>query len=215
MALVQQSLRGIRQQSGSWVRNAEHLVMRLVSLAFSLASAHAIRWFFAPMDHADVLQPYITWGIAIGFGVLGFFVSRGIAHRMMNNEPVWLYIPICLVVEVVEIFCNFSLAASVVQNATWLGTVPPGMHDPLIYATYLVLSIVPLVSILLAVVDMDMERRRVSGWNGHGAAPKVAPKQAPAWGGTAAQPQAGYPTMRAPAQGGAGAKVPLQVQTVP
>jgi hypothetical protein len=27
-----------------WVRRVEHLVLRLVSLGFSLASAHAIRW---------------------------------------------------------------------------------------------------------------------------------------------------------------------------
>lgn len=214
MQVVQQGLKGLKKQGGSWVRDAEHAVMRFVSLGFSLASAHAIRWFFAPMDHADVLQPYITWGVAISFGVLGFFVSRGIAHRMMQKEPVWLYIPICLVVEIVEIFCNFALAASVVQNATWLSTVPPGMHDALIYATYLVLSIVPLVSILLAVVDMDMERRRQSGWSGHGPAPKNAPKSAPSWG-SASQPQAGYPTAKSAAQGGAAGKIPLQAQVAP
>ena len=39
-----------------WVRRVEHLVLRLVSLGFSLASAHAIRWFFAPLDGVDALQ---------------------------------------------------------------------------------------------------------------------------------------------------------------
>jgi hypothetical protein len=29
---------------GTWVRRFEHLVLRLVALAFSLASAHAILW---------------------------------------------------------------------------------------------------------------------------------------------------------------------------
>src|SRR6266702_4524579 len=94
-----------------WVRRFEHLVLRLVSLAFSLASAHAIRWFFAPLDKVDVLQPAITWTVAIGFGVLGYFVSRGLAHRLMNRERIRAYVPICLVDELVEIFCNYALAA--------------------------------------------------------------------------------------------------------
>jgi hypothetical protein len=71
-----------------WVRRVEHLVLRLVSLGFSLASAHAIRWFFAPLDGVDALQPAITWTIAIGFGVLGYFVSRGLALRLMNRERI-------------------------------------------------------------------------------------------------------------------------------
>ncbi len=44
---------------------------------FSLASAHAIRWFFTPLDKVDPLQPTITVMIALGFGLLGYFVSRG------------------------------------------------------------------------------------------------------------------------------------------
>src|SRR5688500_7609558 len=104
---------GARNQGRMMMREMEHVVLRLVSLGFSLGSAHAIRWFFSPLDHADELQPIITWVIAGGFGVLGYFLSRGLAHRIMNKEPMWAYIPICLVVEFVEIFCNFALAASV------------------------------------------------------------------------------------------------------
>src|SRR5256885_16339883 len=94
---------------GTWVRRFEHLVLRLVALAFSLASAHAIRWFFAPLDGVDTMQPAITWTVAIGFGVLGYFVSRGLAHRMMNKERIRAYAPICIIVELVEIFCNYAL----------------------------------------------------------------------------------------------------------
>jgi len=143
-----------------WVRRAEHGVLRVVSLAFSLASAHAIRWFFAPLDRADVLQPVITWVVAIGFGLLGYFVSRGLAHRLMNRERVRAYLPICLVVEVVEIVCNYALAAAAIQQATWLESVPTGQRTLLTSATYMVLSIIPLVSLLLAVVDMDLERKQ-------------------------------------------------------
>jgi len=52
-----------------WVRRVEHLVLRLVSLGFSLASAHAIRWFFAPLDGVDALQPdrFVTTPFRDGF----------------------------------------------------------------------------------------------------------------------------------------------------
>src|SRR6266702_2892034 len=143
-----------------WVRRAEHGVLRVVSLGFSLASAHAIRWFFAPLDGVDALQPTITWTVAIGFGLLCYFVSRGLAHRLMNRERIRAYAPICLVVEVVEIVCNYALAAGVIQRATWLEAVPAGQRSLLTDATYMVLSIIPLVSFLLAVVDMDLERRQ-------------------------------------------------------
>src|SRR6266702_1445092 len=146
-----------------WVRRFEHLVLRLVSLAFSLASAHAIRWFFAPLDKVDVLQPAITWTVAIGFGVLGYFVSRGLAHRLMNRERIRAYVPICLVVELVEIFCNYALAAAVIQRATWLDAVPGTQRMVLTGLTYVVLSIIPLVSVVLAVVDMDLERSKHGG----------------------------------------------------
>src|SRR5881275_662731 len=155
---------------GTWVRRFEHLVLRLVALAFSLASAHAIRWFFAPLDGVDTMQPAITWTVAIGFGVLGYCVSRGLAHRLMNKERIRAYAPICLVVELVEIFCNYALAAAVVQRATWLYAVPFTQRAALTALTYVVLAIIPLVSLLLAVVDMDLERSKLGGHGSLGTA---------------------------------------------
>src|SRR5579884_1166448 len=164
-----QLFRGLSGQQ-VWVRRFEHLVLRVVSLGFSLASSHAIRWFFAPLDSVDVLQPLITWMIAIGFGVLGYFVSRGLALRLMNKERIWAYLPICLVVELVEVFCNYALAAAVIQHATWLHAVPVVQRTVLTALTYVVLAIIPLVSVLLAVVDMDLERSK----HGAGFAPRPA-----------------------------------------
>src|SRR5438132_5261141 len=164
----------LKGSQGVWVRRVEHFVLRVVSLAFSLGSAHAIRWFFAPLDGVDVLQPFITWMIAIGFGVLGYFVSRGLAHRLMNKERIRAYAPICIIVELVEIFCNYALAAAVIQRAKWLSATPPTQHATLTVLTYVVLSIIPLVSMLLAVVDMDLERQK------HGAPSPVKQVQ-PRW----------------------------------
>ena len=191
---------------GTWVRRFEHLVLRLVALAFSLASAHAIRWFFAPLDGVDVFQPTITWTIAVGFGVLGYFVSRGLAHRMMNRERIRAYAPICVIVEFVEIFCNYALAAAVIQRAKWLEATPPAQHTALTILTYVVLSIIPLVSMLLAVVDMDLERQK----HGMGGTVKQAyPQAAASLKGNAAPPytapapvyQQGYQVVQGKAPG--------------
>src|SRR5436309_3627563 len=123
------------------------------------------------------MQPAITWTVAIGFGVLGYFVSRGLAHRMMNKERIRAYAPICIIVELVEIFCNYALAAAVIQRAKWLSATPPAQSATLTVLTYVVLSIIPLVSMLLAVVDMDLERQK------HGAPSPV--KQVPSrWAGS-------------------------------
>jgi hypothetical protein len=171
-----------------WVRKVEHIVLRVVSLAFSLASAHAIRWFFAPLDGVDALQPAITWTVAAGFGILGYIVSRGLAHRLMNKERIRAYAPICAMVEIVEIFCNYALAAAVIQRATWLRVIPTDQRAVLTGFTYLVLSIIPLVSLLLAVVDMDLERSKLRGAGPVGVG-------TPVWNGTRG-PAYGPPMMQ-------------------
>jgi hypothetical protein len=184
-----QRLQALRGQE-VWVRKVEHIVLRVVSLGFSLASAHAIRWFFAPLDDIDRLQPIITWTVAIGFGVLGYIVSRGVAHRLMNKERIRAYAPICAVVEIVEIFCSYALAAAVIQRATWLQVIPANQRTVLTAFTYLVLSIIPLVSLLLAVVDMDLERsKRGVGPTAHAVgSPFLQSNRGPAYGPGVMQP---------------------------
>src|SRR5436309_964518 len=144
----------------NWVRRVEHVVLRVVSFGFSMASAYAIRLFFAPLDAVDRFEQVITWVIALGFGVLGYVVSRGLVHRMMHGERIRAYAPICLVVVLVDIACNYSLAAEAVHLAAWLEAVPVSQQGLLTTVTYIVLSVIPLVSMLLAVVDMDLERSK-------------------------------------------------------
>ena len=156
----------------AWVVRSQHFVLRAVSLMFSLASAHAIRWFFTPLDRVDPLQPLITDMIALGFGLLGYFVSRGLVHRLLNKQRIWSYLPICLVVELVEIFCNYMMAAVMIQGATWLQATPPGQRVILTVLAYVVLSIIPMVGLLLAVVDMDLTVSKHGSMTSTSAMPK-------------------------------------------
>ncbi len=181
----------------NWVRRFEHTVLRIASLVFSVVSAHAILWFFSALNRVDHLQPFVTWGIAAAFGVLGYFVSRGLAHRLLNREPVRVYIFICGVFELVEVVCNYAMAAVAVHWITWLGMLPATQRSILTFLTYVVLSIIPVVTVMLAWVDMDLDRAKqgyeVRGFGVHppfsAAPPPVAPAPMPGFGG-----------MRAPVQ---------------
>lgn len=193
--MIQQPQRQLAQRphqhSASWVRRVEHVVLRIVSFVFSLVSAHAILWFFSSLDRVDHLQPFVKWGIAGGFGVLGYFVSRGLAHRLLNKEPVRAYVFICGVFELVEVVCNFAMAAVAVKWIDWLGLLPSVLHLALLVLTYLVLSIIPVVTIMLAWVDMDLERAK-QGYVVHAFGSAARPAAAP----FAAQPKtSGMTTM--------------------
>ncbi len=184
------------RQGQVWTRRIEHGVLRVMSFAFSLASAHAIRWFFSPLDSVDFFQPIITWMIALSFGVLGYFVSRGLAHRIMNRERLSAYIPICLIVEFVEIFCNSSEALSSLPRLTWLMGIPQPERTTLIILTCVVWSCIPLVSIFLAVVDVDLMLVKLGIRSStHVTQPKTAAASAGGGGFTVPQqPAPVYPT---------------------
>ena len=154
--------RGIVKGRGNWVRESEHIVLRLVSLAFSIGSAYAVRWFFEPLDAGDPIHYALWWVVAAGFGLLGFYLSRSLMHRMMSKEPIWAYAPIFLLVEFFEILCNYAKAVSAVAggNVSWVIHAPAGQQVAMIVLTYIGWSILPLVSPAMAVADMDMTRRR-------------------------------------------------------
>ena len=81
-------LKLVRAAGGkNWFQRLEHPVLRVVALIFSFWSAHAIRWIFSPLDGIDTIEPAMIWAAAVAFGLLGFFVSRGIVYRLMNKDP--------------------------------------------------------------------------------------------------------------------------------
>src|SRR6266705_3440132 len=107
----------------TWVRQVEHAVLRVLSVVFSAVSAHAILWFYSSMDRvtdtSDPLQPFVKWGLSIGFSALGYFISRGLVHRLLNREPVRVYLFICAALELVEISANFAQAAVSIHAVDW------------------------------------------------------------------------------------------------
>ena len=189
------------RRHSNWVRRAEHGVLRLVSFVFSVVSAHAILWFFSALDWVDPLQPYVKWGLAIGFGILGYFVSRGLAHRLLNKEPVRAYVFICGLFEFVEVVCNYSMAASSSAWILWLARVHGVQHTVLVPLVQVVLSIIPLVTVMLAWVDMDLERAK-QGYEVRGFGTPTAQPYTAATAVPPVQPRQGTSSWQSPAAQG-------------
>ena len=203
------ALQRVAQSRGNWVRETEHVVLRFVSLVFSVGSAYAVRWFFEPLDAGDPIHYVLWWIVAIGFGLLGFYLSRSLTHRMMKKEPIWAYAPLFLLVEFFEILCNYAKAVSVVSVGAvpWVVHAPVGQQGIMTVLTYVGWSIIPLVSPMMAVADMDMTARR----NGEMA----AQQQRPAIQGPQAKPQQqplrnGNPAQKPPLPRPGGTSAPQQ-----
>lgn len=176
------AIQRVAQSRKNWVRESEHVVLRVVSLVFSVGSAYAVRWFFEPLDAGDPIHYILWWIVAVGFGLLGFYLSRSLTHRMMSKESVWAYVPLFLLVEFFEILCNYAKAVSVVSagSVAWVVHAPLGQQAAMTFLTYVGWSIIPLVSPMMAVADMDMTRRRLGE---SPAAPQRPVVQGPQLGG--------------------------------
>ena len=201
----------IGRHEDAWVLRIEHGLLRVVSFVFSFGSAYAIAEVFMP-HNGDMVRLAVDLGIACGFGVLGYFLSRSIAYRLMQGQNVLAYLPICLVVELVEIFCNYVMGVSEVPHAEWLQAIPLIQRPIITIGAYVVLSIIPAVTLFLAVADMDLERRKVQ------PQPKMSPVTTfpqPNQGGyqggyQGARPNSLPPQQQRPAQGGLPVNPPKQ-----
>lgn len=149
----------------NWVRAWEHPALSFFSVIFAAVSAHAILWFYSSLDMvrtdgADFMQPFIKWGLALAFTGFGYLSSRGLAHRLLRGERVGAYFLICVVLEVVEVATNFMYSAVAIRNVAWLQLFTGNFHTILTVLMYVVMPIVPIVTVVLAWVDMDLTRQK-------------------------------------------------------
>ncbi len=191
-------------------------VLGVASLAFSLYSANAIRWVFSGLGVTDKLESIMVWVIAGAFGVTGYFITRGLAYRMMNKQRIRGYIFICFLVEMVEISCNLLEALVAMQHSTQFDGFVAGVHTALTVLVCVMWSCVPLIQIGLAILEMDMEREKrgltATGQPKVTAPSGVAPsftRSQTSFGTPAAinypsMPQSGYGPVATPPLAGAG-----------
>lgn len=198
----------IRSMVGApWQVHVGPFVLGVASLAFSLYSANAIRWVFSGLGATDRLESIMVWVIAGAFGVTGYFITRGLAFRMMNKDRIRGYVFICMLVEVIEISCNLLEALVAMQHSAQFQGFSPAVHTVLTVLVCVMWSSVPLVSIGLAVLDMDLEREKrgmvaragqpqnmsyAGGYGGTaGAGSVLGSMPAPSYGSIPAYPQGG------------------------
>lgn len=213
-------LMGPRAPRRSWVVAAEQFILRLVSFGFSGASAWAIARVFAPPG-AEFSRQVVGMVIAAGFAVTGFFLSRNIAYRLMDGEVIWAYLPVCLVVEVVEIFCNYLAGVSDLHLEVLLQGIPASQHGFLTTMAYIVVSSIPAMTLFLSVADADFERRKMAASKGQPKPSPLGPYANGYQGMASRQPQRQVgqpqrvPGQGQPPQGYSGAANPIQGVTVP
>ena len=203
--------------SQHWIQEVQHGVFRVVSLVFSLITAHAIYWFFSALNGVDFIQPYVTVATSLGFALLGYFVTRGLAHRLMNKKPVRSYLLIGVLYVFVEVACNYGESTARYPDMHWIGLLHGWQLGLFSIVAPIVLSIIPLFNLGLAYIDMDLmqEKQRpamatmgvpgASGMNLPRPTPMPThPKQPMSIPGAAAtmQPGTSYPPMPAPAAAG-------------
>lgn len=225
----------------NWVRQGEHAIVRLGSLALSIVSGHAIYWFYSSMNGVDRFEPAMTVMTAVAIGLLGYVILRALTHRLLHRERIWVYIPLCFTLVAVETVANFMKAVVGVHDDHWLVFVPHVMLGFMTIATYVVLSIMPAFTVFLAYVDMDLERAKHSTAvtpmmtqgqaSGKPVAPVIpmttqtpnmpktpSPSQYPTQAfGTApgVAPTAGYPSAPAPVFAGGMNNMPRYAPTAP
>src|SRR5947209_13622171 len=99
----------------NWILASEHLVVRFFAIVFSVASAHAIWWFFSALNGADSYQPYVTFLMTLGFAGMGFIISRGLAYRMLHKRSIAVHLCIAVAYEFVEVVCSLTMAVVSIQ----------------------------------------------------------------------------------------------------
>ncbi|MBX5452191.1 MAG: hypothetical protein IRZ24_19160 [Thermogemmatispora sp.] len=89
----------------------------------------------------------------------GFLVMRAIALRVLSKRRLGMLIGIALVYEWVEVVANVLHALVALPRLSWLGGLVS--RWPLIWVIVVVtLSILPLTTLVLAVLDADLMRER-------------------------------------------------------
>jgi hypothetical protein len=187
----------VTERFESVVHGAQHTVFRVVSVAFSVVTAHSIYWFFSALNGIDPVQPYMTGLISFGFVVLGYFVTRGLAHRLLDKRSVWSYLLVGIPYLFVELVCNFGEALARYPDMRWIQMLPGSQSVLFSYLAPMVLSILPIFTVSLAAVDVDLMRERL------GSLGSSLPKSASARSGISSyQPTAAYPFSSASSSSG-------------
>lgn len=177
---------------GRFIHEGQHGIFRLVSLVFSAVSAWAIYWFFSSALGADPIQWAVTIGTSVGFVVLGYFVTRGLALRLLTRQRKRSYVLIVTIYILVEVTCNLGHAVARYPDVAWIHQLHGLPFQVFSLLLLVVLSIIPLFNIALAVIDVDLMQEK-------GAVPMAM--GIPAGSG---QPKAAYPTMMMGTSSGAG-----------
>lgn len=136
-----------------------HPMFRLVSIAFSAVSGWFIYWFFNS-SNGDPVQRYVAFGVSVGFVILGYFLPRGIAHRLLHRKSILVYLLIEVPYVLVEVISSYGHAVSGFSGIAWIHALPDSQFRLFSFLYPVVASCIPFFNVALAVIDVDLMREK-------------------------------------------------------
>jgi hypothetical protein len=159
---------GARQDRfGRFINESQHTVFRIAAVVLSSWSALQVYAIFSSSEANPFVAHVMDVGATISIVAIGYFVLRGLAHRIKEGKPILSYVLLSFLYSIFEVMCNLGAFSS---NQTGL----TGLHLFLVSLAPFAKSMMPVFASVLAWVDVDLMAER-------GSLPVAQPKPSPSW----------------------------------
>ncbi len=151
---------------GRFVHKSQHTVFRIAAVVLSSWSALQVYAVFSGAEASPMMAHALDWAATASIVAIGYFVLRGLAHRLKEGKPALSYILLSVLYSAFEVMCNLG---------SFTGqTGLTGLHLFLVSLAPFAKSMMPVFASVLAWVDVDLMAER-------GSLPAAHPKPSPSW----------------------------------
>jgi hypothetical protein len=190
---VFQALRG--DWFGRFVHSSQHAVFRLAALAITLWLSLSVYDVLAKYGDDGLHHPF-NIAATVAIATIGYFVLRGMAHRIKEKKPLAFYIALSVLYVVFEMLCNLDVSFSLHQFQTekWMVAI----HLVFVAISPFIVCVLSLFTLVLALLDADLMVERgvvLAPSASQLKQPAPVPLPGVASAHTMTLPQAVYPTL--------------------
>jgi hypothetical protein len=146
---------GRRDVFGRLVYGSQHIVFRVAAVVLSSWSALQVYAIFSGGEAIPVVSHVMDIGATASIVTIGYFVLRGLAHRMKEGKPTGSYILLTVLYALFEVMCNLGSFSGTSGELT-------GLHLFLVSLAPFAKSMMPVFAGALAWVDVDLMREQGS-----------------------------------------------------
>jgi hypothetical protein len=140
---------------GKLVHGSQHTVFRIAAVVLSSWSALQVYAIFSGGEASPVVAHVMDIGATVSIVAIGYFVLRGLAHRIKEGKSIGSYVLLTFLYALFEVMCNLGSF-----SGTSGGLV--GLHLFLVSLAPFAKSMMPVFAGALAWVDVDLMREQGS-----------------------------------------------------